>query len=394
MTAGANVEIKRSWRGGPSGVLVRRSRHLWRVLLSALVVVLIGLAVLWAWPRPLPRTLLLVLTSDREERTLPLVPFSAGDSEALLAWARAAKVPASHQQLSEIANSRDLVRRLGPEASAENRFSFMLEGTGRPSRFAATDALVIYIKGHGLAVDVGDSKPDVRPLIITSLSETDLAGPWFRDESHVIDVSALLGELARLPEQRKLVVFDAVHLNYDPRLGSLVNAFPQAVQKAVEQLPARSNLWVLLGQGDGELAVGLPGTGRSALVDSLVKALERGPREPNSIDIDKVVTKAQSRLSELGQTGRGTFKQSLQKVFTAASGQTAAPFTLPTSAPPADGSKKSPDVAKTAAATAAQVARDIPGGSEVTEVVTGVKQVQTAAGQVTGGTPKTPETKP
>ena len=73
----------------PRGTLVRRSRHLWRWLLTGLALVLIVLAVLWAWPHPLPRTMLLVLSGAREERTLPLVPFVEGDCSALLDWRKA-----------------------------------------------------------------------------------------------------------------------------------------------------------------------------------------------------------------------------------------------------------------------------------------------------------------
>ena len=57
----AAPEGKRSWRSPPRGSLVRRSRHVWRWILSILAISLIAFAVYWAWPRPDARTLLLVL---------------------------------------------------------------------------------------------------------------------------------------------------------------------------------------------------------------------------------------------------------------------------------------------------------------------------------------------
>jgi len=118
MSATASQEGKRSWRGAPRGTLVRRSRHVWRWLLSGLALVLVLFAVWWAWPRPLPRTMLLRLTSDREERTLPLLPYVEGDRQALLEWAHGAKVPVCQRQLIELVSARDFVHRLIGDGNA------------------------------------------------------------------------------------------------------------------------------------------------------------------------------------------------------------------------------------------------------------------------------------
>src|SRR5262249_17527029 len=155
----------------PRGTLVRRSRYVWRWILSALSLLLIGVAIYWAWPRPLPRILMLVLTSDREERTLPLVPYVEGDREALLQWARAAKVATCQRQLSDVATPQAFARQLMPGARTSEGVSFTLEGRGGGDyQVAPGDTLIIYVKGHGLALDVstGD-KPDIRPLLVKSL---------------------------------------------------------------------------------------------------------------------------------------------------------------------------------------------------------------------------------
>src|SRR4051812_40725326 len=114
---GAAIENRRSWRSPPRGGLVRRSRYVWRWLLSGLAIVLIGLAIFWAWPRRLPQTMLLVLSDDREERNiLPPVPFVTGDVAALQSWAEAAKMPALALQLSKVETADWLARRLSPTA--------------------------------------------------------------------------------------------------------------------------------------------------------------------------------------------------------------------------------------------------------------------------------------
>jgi hypothetical protein len=359
MSAPATTDAKQSWRGAPRGALVRRSRNIWRWILSILSLVLIAVAIYWAWPRPLPRILMLVLTSDREERTLPLVPYVDGDRDALLEWARAAKVASCQRELSDVSTPQSLARQLAPAASAADRLTFALAGRrGGEYQISSGDTLVIYLKGHGLAIDVStDEKPDIRPLLVKSLGESDLTGPWYRDEALTIDVAVWLRELSQLAEVRKVVILDAVHLNYDPRLGTLANAFPQAVLQAVEQLPKRSNLWVIMGQGDGELAVGLPGTGRSVLVDSLVKQLERQPGDAGTITIDALAGKVQARIDELAEEGKGSFKQTLQTAFAPGSG--GGIVVLPTIKPPETRDAKSPPADSKVPATPTQPAKTV-----------------------------------
>src|SRR5439155_15253278 len=136
------------------------------------------------------------LSDDREERNiLPPVPLVAGDIAALQSWAQVAKAPTLAMQLSKVENAGWLARRVSPTAG-ENRLTFGQPASGASPAIKTGDTLVIYIKGHGLALDVSASeKPDVRPILVKSLSETDLSSPWYRDEQHVIDIRELLQEL-------------------------------------------------------------------------------------------------------------------------------------------------------------------------------------------------------
>lgn len=366
------VDNKRSWRSPPRSGLVRRSRYVWRWILSGLALALIALATYWAWPRPLPQTMLLVLSDDREERNiLPPVPFVGGDIAALQNWADAAKIPSLALQLSKVENAAWLAKQL-TSTSPENRLGFLRAG----AKFELNngDTLVVYVKGHGFAIDTSNGeKPDVRPVLIKSLGETDLASSWYRDERHVIDVRQFLEALAAASNIRKLVVFDAVHMNYDPRLGTLVNAFPAAVKQAVEQLPFRSNLWVIVGQNDGELSVGLPSAGRSALVGGLVNSLERTKKDGVGIAIETLFGKVQSRLDELNGSGRGSFRQTLQKLFPPGGGAIASQLTLPTVLPPPADAKANQKSATT------EVAKAIANTTPVQTVTAPVQQAVTSA---------------
>ena len=299
-------------------------------------------------------------------------------------------MPACQRQLIEITTPHDFLRRLALDPNPQNRLPFTLEGHSGELRLGASDTLVIYIKGHGLAIDISQTDaPDVRPLLIKSLSETDLATPWFRDEAHTIDVGVLLAGLAKLPELRKLVILDAVHLSYDPRLGSLVNAFPQAVREAVERLPQRSNLWVVLGQGDGELGVGLPGADRSAFVDCLVKQLERKPGGGGSVNVDDLIAKTQSSLDTLVRGGFGSFKQTLQKSFPSRSGPSAA-LLLPTSPPPPPEGQESGG-GSAAGGISAKLARKVRLPSAVSGAVSTARKGQRVAAKISKATAAKPD---
>jgi hypothetical protein len=335
---------KRSWRTTPQSGLVKPSRYLWRFILSGLAIALIAMAIYIAIPRPPVRTFLLVLSDDREERNiLPPVPYITGDSAALQSWTQSARMPSLVLQLSKVESAASLARQLSPESTG-SRLNFSTAASGEVP-LAQKDTLVVYIKGHGLVIDdtgegtagrdkVGSAPASLRPVIVKSLSENDLAGAWYRDSTLLLDVRQLLQGFAELPAVQTLVIFDCLHVNYDPRLGMLVNAFPSAVKQAVEKLPTRENLWVLVGQGDGELAVGVPGAGRSAFVDSLVSGLERQKGEGLGLAATELFQRVQTSLNNRNQNGRGSFRQTIERLFPPTKGGLANTLNLPNFLPP------------------------------------------------------------
>src|SRR5688572_16571336 len=102
MSQSPPAEARKSWRGGPQTNMVRRSRNVWRYILSGFALSLIGLMVWWLIPVRPPRVLLLTFSDLREDRhTIPPVP-SAKDIEALAEWAKGVNVPVAQLSLSEI----------------------------------------------------------------------------------------------------------------------------------------------------------------------------------------------------------------------------------------------------------------------------------------------------
>lgn len=373
---------KRSWRGTPRGVVVRRSRNLWRVILSALAVAFIVAAVYLAWPRRESQLALLVLTAEREERTAPLVPYVAGDRQALVAWAENAGIAVSERPLAELGTGAAIRTWLSVAPEAQNRLTFTRTKRSGNYQLAKNDRLLIYVKAHGIALDAANAnQPDVRPLLIKSLNEADLESEWYQGEKNVIDVSSLLEELAKQPDLQVVLVLDVVHLNFDPRLGMVINAFPEALRRIAEKIADPGRLSIVVAQGDGELSVAMPSEGRSAFVESFVKALERQPRDKSAIAAADAFARLQAQLEQLNRGGRGSFRQTLQRVPLAGNDRLPATFLLPTHLPiePAEGSKPQP-AAAAAEAVKSEAQRAIPGATEAANVAKAASNLQGAAG--------------
>lgn len=346
--APASNDSRRSWRGSSRGAVVRRSRNVWRYLLTALAVFLIAFTVYWVWPKKEPRTALLILHATREDRTLPLVPYVAGDVRALLDWAVATKVANCQLTLGEIANSAWLSKRINPLSEAADKLAFERPGSSAEFRLGKGDRLIVYIKAHGLALDVaGSGEPDIQPVLIKRLSERNLATAWYQSEDSVLRVADLVKQLSRLTDLQTLLVLDAVHANYDPRLGVIYNAFPEAVAQAAKDVPS-DNLTIVLCQSSGELSAGAPAVGRSAVADSFVRALEREPKKRAPLELKAFLKRWQSRLQQLSGTNQAAFSQTIATVPAELGRSKMADFTLPTvPAPEPDPTKAGADAGKT-----------------------------------------------
>lgn len=271
-TAGAKAAGKRSWQRAERQTFDERSHQVWRAIISLLALALVcaGGYYIWLSLQPQPKTLLLSITDDRTEyATVPPVPMLKGDEQALLGWAREAKVPTLLSKLSVVKDIGPFIDSLSSAAPTRPRFELLdsAPGTGgQDYPLKKKDTLIVYIRGHGLAtLPPGATNP--QPILVTRFERLQEI-----TERNSISVATLLERLAAIPDVNKLVILDAVHFNYDPRLGQLVNQFPTAVAAAI---PADAqNLWVLLPTASGEQTAIVPQHERTLFNVALVDALK------------------------------------------------------------------------------------------------------------------------
>ncbi len=279
-TSGA-TSGKRSWQQAQRPVFDEHSQKVWRWLITILALVMIALAIYLWWPTLPSQTLLVSITDDRKEfATVPPVPMLEQDEAALKVWAQATRVPILLRKLDALQSVSTFCTNL---FSVTEPFEFeTLDDADQPKLsqrvLRKDDTLVIYVRAHGVAVLPGkDDNGQPQPYLVTSFEGLEDLTP-----QNSISVAELLKSLAARPDIKTVVVLDAVHFNYDPRLGQLVNEFPTAVANAIPA--AAPNLWVILPTSTGELSVVSPQHERTlfslALLDSWQAEKAGGPRVP------------------------------------------------------------------------------------------------------------------
>lgn len=137
---------------------------------------------------------------------------------------------------------------------------------------AGPDTLVVYLAAHGISVD---GKPYL------------LARPFDsrRPDTERISIETLLQQISKSPAKNKVLLLNAGSIDYDPRLGMLVNEFPRLLRRAVDRL-GDPKLWVLCSHSELEHSHVSPAAGRSVFGMFLDHAL-RGAAD---LDGDQVVS--------------------------------------------------------------------------------------------------------
>ncbi|WP_254509714.1 hypothetical protein [Anatilimnocola floriformis] len=266
-TAGASG--KRSWQKPQRPVFDEHARKVWRLLISIVALVMIAVAIFAWWMsfKTPPRTLLVSITDDRKElATVPPVPMLEQDEAALQNWAQAAKVPTLSRKLPALLQTTTFLNTL---FSPTDGFEFTTFDTaGKPSASRQSirkgDTLLLYIRAHGIAV-LPTKGTEPLPYLVTSF-----AGLAETTTENAILVSELFRQLAANRDVKTVLVLDAVHFNYDPRLGQLINQFPSAVAKALPE--DATNLCVILPSSNGELTVISPQQERTVFSLALMES--------------------------------------------------------------------------------------------------------------------------
>jgi hypothetical protein len=293
---------------------------MWRWLLTALALTMIGLAIYWLYINsvPPPKTLFISVTADREElATVPPIPMLDGDEQAIRDWARATTVPIHFAKLPALRPVEDFCRRLASEEEQPRYESIGEDGQTRDSgkRLRKHDTLVLYIRAHGMAmIDGKDLTVPPTPFLVSSFQ-----GLANVSHSNSLSVADLLQNLSLMPEVKKLVILDAVHFNYDPRLGQLVNQFPSAVANAYP-VTAR-NLWVVMPGENGETSVIAPQQGRTLFNLALFDSLRSVDNQSDRLPLPNILESLRDRVAEARSDESDlSFWQSLQRLPTESMG--------------------------------------------------------------------------
>lgn len=219
----------RSWRAQPenerTSPMVRRVQ---RVVVSLVVIALIAAMVYVLVPRHRATTHIAYLPVREygvlKADALPESVFSPAMLEHFELQTLAA--PSS---MAPMQTSNFFLPREAPDADGQIESSF---GAGvRELTGYGDDAVVVYVSAHGVSLDgeayllMGDFDPRRQNVGLSPIDE-------------------VLDGVSRSAAGRKLLILDAGQIVSDPRLGMLINEFPQLLDEAVRQHDD-SDLWVL-----------------------------------------------------------------------------------------------------------------------------------------------------
>jgi hypothetical protein len=263
---------QRTWR--PQSIQpeqLAKRRRVFRVVLPVMGVCLLAIllgVLYYLFTRPPALKLIAIAVADYRNPEAPPIPYCYEDIEAL----RKVVDPDASQNsaLWNDANSDGIAQ---------------LETALRESA-SPRDNLLVYIKAHGVSLNEGAHLLGV---------DFELRGTGTTGRMPVED---LLSYVAESPAAMKLLVLDTGHLESDPRMGMLTNEFTHLLTKAVAEMPADSNVWVLTSNSLFERAHVSLKDRRSALSYYLTEGL-RGAAD--GILADKDEKRVEDRLVQLDE---------------------------------------------------------------------------------------------
>lgn len=168
---------------------------------------------------------------DYDKTVLPSIPFVNEDFAAL----------------SDLIGDKGRIR--GKSADFTIRESSSIKETIRDleDKLAAVqdvDVVILYLRAHGIAEPSGTAGAPAKATFAGSDFFRVKQGQGTAKQDGLVEVSLLLKAVQNCRAAVKLVLVDAVHLGSDPRLGMLVNRFPELLAAEVKNTDD-PNLWVL-----------------------------------------------------------------------------------------------------------------------------------------------------
>ncbi len=255
-TASSSSSHAGGWRGkmeisSATSRLLRRV--LWSVLGLAMVGLLIYLVLMWI-ARP-PQTYAVALSVvEHDLLAVPPIPFAGEDIRQLQELTLAGPVPVCKDSFEKIDHE-------------------LKEIDSRPK-----DTLIWYVSAHGVSDD------HTAYLLSSEFSS--------ENETRRCELSELLQQISARPAAVKLLILDAGHIASDPRLGMVVNEFPDLLKKQLEDSSQDPNLWVLTANRPLQISCASFSAGRSIFGYYVVEGL-RGAADRESSDPDDQVDLAE-----------------------------------------------------------------------------------------------------
>ncbi|MCC6126788.1 MAG: carboxypeptidase regulatory-like domain-containing protein [Pirellulales bacterium] len=113
-------------------------------------------------------------------------------------------------------------------------------------------------------------------------------------------LSDLLDRLCESPAGTKLLILDANHLEYDPRLGMVANEFPRLLAEEVKKMTDPS-VWMLASAGPMQLSQKSPDAKRSLFSEAVTKGLCGAADENNNrtIELDELYRYVREQVPKL-----------------------------------------------------------------------------------------------
>ena len=250
MTSQPSASPDQSWRGSPVSARPTRSRHLGRAVMTLVCLALVGLVgyQLWRW-MVLPNAYFACLPiRDYGLLAAPVMPFS--DEEAA---AFAAASPHPSVLLQELQHSK-----------AIGTLSARLQGAvARPK-----DHLVFFLRAHGIA--------DHRKAFVLC---SDYLSQDSQDKPGWYPLEEVLKQVCQCRASLKLLLLDCGYMPAVPRLGAVVDEFPQLLDEYVKDT-RDDTLWVIAAVGPLEAAHVARGARRSVFAYFAAEGL-RGAADGN-----------------------------------------------------------------------------------------------------------------
>ncbi len=218
----------KNWKGDSRKQVSKIAQQKWQWTAGAVALtgVLVLLVAYMIWKLTLTYTYFeLIRVGVPKELSLPPIQCVDEDLKALQALEAA----------GTIVLNRDYESGLGADLTSSRIGYLEAKIRTRLELHQKRDRLIVYVSAYGICDSEGN------PFLLPQ----DFEVSRLESQNTGLPVKRLLELMTESPAATKLLVLDANHITYDPRLGIIQNDFVAAVQSLVEAAPADPTMWVV-----------------------------------------------------------------------------------------------------------------------------------------------------